>query len=204
VAVAVSIAGLLPTPREAASVAADLRAAGVPDGAVRAIAGDGPAAYRATPESGAEVPLGVVGGSGLGGLVGTAAGWLAEAGVLAVEVEAAVAVFHAGLAGGPLVGAVAGLGPVAVALGGIGAAAGGLLGLHAGWWGVEQAARTYRRRVQAGDVLVRVDAPTAGAARLAAEALRRHGAGALRGCPRRPWRGGARPAGGADALRRAS
>ena len=167
-----AVAGVFGTSQQVDRALARLRDAGFGRGQVRVIAGDAGRAYGATPETGVEVPLGTVGGLGVGGVVGAAIGWVVDAAeLLTAEIEEL-------LLAGPLGAALDVLEPEVAAGAGIGALAGGLLGAHAGWSVVESAAQAYRARVARGDVVVLVEAADADAARSAEAVLR--GAGAER------------------------
>jgi hypothetical protein len=168
-------AGLFRDALAAQGAVEELRGNGSPPHAVRVIARDPERAYEATPEAGTEVPLGALGGTRVGGAVGTVTGSLAEAGALSIEVEAAA--FEVALAAGPSTGILDVVSPVVATGAGLGAlAAGGLLGAHVGWASVEEVARIYPRRVRDGDLIVLVGVPSRQQARTAVRILRRHAA----------------------------
>ncbi len=123
---------------------------GVQPSQAEVITSDPQAAYQSAPQSGVEVPGGCVTGTGVGGAVGGAMGWLADTLDL-VTVELAPA-----FASDTFEVLADAMGPVAAAGVGMGALAGGLLGAYAGWSAVEGRARFCQRWVATGRALLTV------------------------------------------------
>lgn len=153
---------------------AELRSVGFGSGAVRVV-DDPEQAYVQTPESGAEILAGQVGGLTIGGLVGAAAGWVADA----VEL-AAVETVEALVTAGPLEPILDRVDPMVAAGAGVGALAGALLGVHAGWAILEDRARANRGAVERGGVMIRIRVADRARARLARSILRGLGATGIR------------------------
>jgi hypothetical protein len=168
------VAGLFSTPERADQALLALRLAGLSAERVRSPR----VAYIGVPESGLEVPAGMLGGLAVGSLVGAALGSLADM----LEWVSLSAASEAAVTTGLLAGLSERVGAPAAAGLGVGALAGSLLGIHAACLFMGELARAYAHQVASGAVMLVVAVPD-GVSHAWVRAL-------LRGCGARQLRSG--------------
>ena len=166
------VAGLFSTPEQAEQALLALRQAGLSPERVR----NPRTAYEGLPETGLEVPAGMLGGLAVGSVVGAAMGSVVDL----LEWVSLGAATESAITSGLLAGLSEGLGAPAAAGLGVGALAGGLLGTHAARLFMGELARGYAQQVAAGAVMLVVAAPDGASHARVRALLRECGARAVR------------------------